>query len=506
MTLAVQAADVERFRAIVARRFGLDFEDGKLEQLADVLRRRQETARGAGGPAACLDRLAAGDRDELRAVAQHLTVGETYFFRYRDHFRALAETVLPERLEATGARRALRILSAGTASGEEAYTLAILAHERLRGAGVPEVQIVGIDLNPQSIAKATRAEYSAWAFRDTPPDVRERYFRKVGGAFELVEEIRARVVFEERNLTDDDPLFWCPEAFDIVFCRNVLMYFTPGAMRDVVRRIGASLRPGGYLFLGHAETLRGVSSDYHLCHTHDAFYYQRRESLGRARESFDVRVADAAPAVFRNGDDSWVEDIRRASERVAALAAPRGPDAPAETLADALPAPGIDHEGLLTLLREERFGDVMSVLHALPAGAKALPEAQLLRAALLTNAGRFPEAAEACRALLEVDELSAGAHYLMALCCEQLGDRQAALDHDQTAAYLEPGFVMPHFHLGLLARRAGHLAQARAELSRAEALLPGEDASRILLFGGGFGREALATLCQSELRLCGAEP
>ncbi len=504
MTPCVQAADVERFRAIVARRFGLDFEDAKLEQLADVLRRRLEKVGGAGGPAAYLDRLA-GDRDELRAVVQHLTVGETYFFRYRDHFRALAETVLPARLEDTGGRRALRILSAGTASGEEAYTLAILAHERLRGAGAPEVQIVGIDLNPQSIAKATRAEYSSWAFRDTPADVRERYFRKAGSAFELVEEIRARVVFEERNLTDDDPLFWCPEAFDVVFCRNVLMYFTPGAMRDVVGRIGASLRPGGYLFLGHAETLRGVSSDYHLCHTHDAFYYQRRDGLsaGPARESFDVRGADAAPAAYQGGGDSWVEDIRRASERVAALAAP--PDRE-ELLADAPPAPGIDREGLLTLLREERFGDVMSVLHALPAGAKALPEAQLLRAALLTNAGRFLEGAEACRALLAVDELSAGAHYLMALCCEQVGDRQAALDHDQTAAYLEPGFVMPHVHLGLLARRAGHLAQARAELSRAAALLPGEDASRILLFGGGFGREALATLCQSELRLCGGEP
>jgi chemotaxis protein methyltransferase CheR len=502
MTIAVHRAEVERFRAIVAARIGLHFEDSKLEQLAELLRRKIETGRSEGA-ASYLGRLAAGDREELRGVAEHLTVGETYFFRYRDHFRALSEVVLPERMDARSSPRELRVLSAGTASGEEAYTLAIFAHERLRALGPRDVQIVGVDVNPLAIAKARRAEYSAWAFRDTPADVRDRYFRKVGAAFELAEEIRSMVVFEERNLTEDDPLFWRPETYDIVFCRNVLMYLTEDAMRDVVARLSRSLRPGGYLFLGHAETLRGVSNDYHLRHSHDAFYYQRRDGELRERPHLRVRT-DPEPAGVEPDDSSWIEGIRRASERVTALTGPRHREEITTPLAE--PASGLDREALLALLRQERFGDMMDVLRALPARAKAHPEAMLLHAVLLTNAGRYVEAAEGCRRLLEVDELSAGAHYLMALCCEQLGDRQAALDHGQTAAYLEPGFVMPHVHLGLLERRAGRLAQARTELSRALALLPGEDPSRILLFGGGFGRDALAALCQSELRLCGGEP
>src|SRR5580704_7139735 len=143
MTLVVQRSDVERFRAIVARRLGLSFEDAKLEQLADLLGRLHANIKRSGTLEEYLDQLAAGHRDALRSLAENLTVGETYFFRYRDHFRALVEAVLPERMEARDSPRELRILSAGTASGEEAYTLAILAHEQLRAAAARRVEIVG---------------------------------------------------------------------------------------------------------------------------------------------------------------------------------------------------------------------------------------------------------------------------------------------------------------------------------------------------------------------------
>jgi chemotaxis protein methyltransferase CheR len=108
--------------------------------------------------------------------------------------------------------------------------------------------------------------------------------------------------------------------------------------------------------------------------------------------------------------------------------------------------------------------------------------------------------------LLELDELSAGAHYLLALCREGAGDRAAASHHDQVAAYLDPGFAMPRLHLGLLARRGGDREAARNELGQALVLLQREDASRVLLFGGGFSRDALIALCRAELIRCGGEP
>jgi chemotaxis protein methyltransferase CheR len=125
---------------------------------------------------------------------------------------------------------------------------------------------------------------------------------------------------------------------------------------------------------------------------------------------------------------------------------------------------------------------------------------------LQTHAGRLAEAEAACRDLLAQDELNAGAHYLLALCREGLGDRAGAVEHDQVAVYLDPGFAMPHLHLGILARRVGEKATARRELARALALLAGEDSARLLLFGAGFSREALGALCRAEIVGCGGDP
>ena len=158
---------------------------------------------------------------------------------------------------------------------------------------------------------------------------------------------------------------------------------------------------------------------------------------------------------------------------------------------------------LLELLQKERYGEALLLL---PPEAQADADAQLLRASLLIHTGKLSDAETLCKALLEMNELNAGAHYLLALCREAVGDRAGAASHDQVACYLEPGFVMPSLHLGLLARRNGDREQARRELGRALSLLPQEDPSRLLLFGGGFGREALLALCRAELAALEPKP
>jgi chemotaxis protein methyltransferase CheR len=318
-------------------------------------------------------------------------------------------------------------------------------------------------------------------------------------------KVRAMASFEERNLVVEDATFWAPGSFDVVFCRNVTMYFAPETMRAVVARIRRALVPGGFLFMGHAESLRGISQGFHLCHTHETFYYQRREPTDVATDDLGLPAwaSTSTPAnVADLGESSWVDVIHGASERIATITAHPQASPPAATTA----RPTWDLRPAVELLRRERFSEAMDLLHAMPASAHVDPETLLLLAVLLTNAGRLDEAERVCERLLAVDELNAGAHYLMALCCEHAGDAAGASDHDQSATYLDPDFVMPHLHLGLLARRAGDVVRAKSELGRALALLPREDGSRILLFGGGFTREALVDLCRSEMRRCGGEP
>jgi chemotaxis protein methyltransferase CheR len=157
----------------------------------------------------------------------------------------------------------------------------------------------------------------------------------------------------------------------------------------------------------------------------------------------------------------------------------------------------------MELLEAERFGEALDAVGRLPPEAAADAEVLLLRATLLTHNGQFHEAERSCQELLRVDEFNAGAHYLLALCREGLGDAEGARHHDQLAAYVDRGFAMPRLHLGLLARRSGDLREAGRELAEALDLLRREDGSRLLLFGGGFTREALLALCRAELIACG---
>ena len=504
MTATIEATMVERFRTVIAARLGLLFDESKLAVLADVLRRRVDTS--VHDVDTYLSRLEAQpDREELGALALDLTVPETYFFRNIDQYRALTEVVLPQRVASRITDRHLRILSLGCASGEEPYTIAMLVRDMLAEAGW-EASICGVDVNPAVIERAKRGRFSAWALRETPERDRRRWFHSEGRDWVLDETIRASVRFEQRNLVEDDPQFWQRERYDVIFCRNVIMYFSPEQAQVVIDRVARTLCSDGYLFLGHAETLRGISTDFHLRHTHGTFYYQRKRS--DAPRSTPSQFPDsrqppiASLATLTTDSDTWVEAIRRASERVTALtdSRERAGDRPGDATRPASPW---DLSLVVEMLRKERFADALTIVDALPPESSRDSDVLLLRAVLLAHGGQLDDAEYACRSLLELDELSAGAHYLLALCREGDGDRAAARHHDQVAAYLDPGFAMPRLHLGLLARRTGDHASARNELGQALVLLQREEASRLLLFGGGFSREALIALCRADLSRCG---
>ena len=497
------AQDVAHFRALIATRVGLQIDESRLGALAEILRTRSAMRAGVRP---YLDYLAR-ERDpyeELSALARELTVTETYFFRNADQFHALVEVALPQRLATRTDLHAVQILSAGCASGEEPYSLEIAIREWLPQAA-PLVAITALDINRSALDKAERGRYANWSLRDTPARLREAWFGADGNAFELDPEIRGAVAFVEGNLAQDDPKFWRPGRFDIVFCRNVLMYFSPEQARAAVERIAAALAPGGYLFLGHAETLRGLSSDFHLCHTHGTFYYQRKDDRPRATATATARPQPASPAapIALPGDTSWIDTIRRASERISALS--ESSRATAAGRSEAITsAPPPDLAGALECLQRERYDLALEHIGVLPAEHARDPDVLLLKAVSLSHGGALEEAQAVCRELLACDELNAGAHYVLAVCREAAGDVPGSVEQDQIAAYLDPGFAMPRLHMGLLARRQGERATALRELTQALGLLQQEDASRILLFGGGFKREALIAMCRAHCDALGA--
>lgn len=482
---------VERLRALVGERLGLALEEARLPELHQAAEERLR-ARGASGLEGYLDLLAdpVTGPEELRALADRVTVGETYFFRHTAQLAAFTEEILPALAPAAAGRGALRLLSAGCSTGEEPYTLAILLREHLpRLAPGCVGSVLGVDVSPAALTRARRGCYSSWSLRQVDPALREREWRREGREWCVGEGPRRLVAFEERNLIAEDPQLWRPGWYDAVFFRNVGMYMPAARFREVVERCARSLVPGGFLVLGDAETLRSVSTRFELCHTHGAFYYRLREGAPPPPQPpFRARSPQAEPAPLLD-DASWVGTIQAAAERIERLAAGTGSRQATQ--------PPWDLRAVTELLREDRLDAAQEALDALPGAADHDPEALLLRAAVLTNRGQIAAAEAACRQLLAQDGLSAGAHYLLALCREHRGDPAGAAELDRTAAHLDPTFAMPHLHLALLARRQGDQAEERRCLALARDLLSREDGARILLFGGGFTREALLSLCDA---------
>ncbi|HET9517273.1 MAG TPA: CheR family methyltransferase [Actinoplanes sp.] len=481
MSVDVADAAVARFRELLADRLGWTFVDSDTPQLAQVLRRR---AAGHGlNDIGYLRRIGAGTTpEELAGLAQDLAITETYFFRHGEQFRALAEEALPARIRDRAPDRELRMLSVGCSSGEEAYTLAIVG---LQARPDPRwrVHVLGLDANPSVLRRAEAGRYSTWSLRQTPPQLRSRWFRERDGVFEPVAELRDAVSFRHHNVADDDAAIWQEQQYDVILCRNLLMYLTPTAAQTLIHRITRALAPGGYLFLGHTDTLGSRPVGLQALHSNDAFYYCRPPTGAHPAEP----VGTHRPALRSRSDRTVDPAATRPDPSTPGPARPGGPL----------------REQALSLLREERFTEALAVVEAaLP--SEPTPAELLLHGVLLAQAGRVDDAEIVARRVLDVNGLHADAHHLLGVCLEDSAAAAVAVGHYRLAAHLDPHFAMPRLRLGLLARRRGDLAAAGVELERARTLLRTEDQERITLFGGGFGRISLAALCRAEIEAVGA--
>jgi chemotaxis protein methyltransferase CheR len=218
--------------------------------------------------------------EELSRVVDVLTTNETYFFREMNQLRALTEEIVPELVQRRGGRRRLRLWSAGCSTGEEPYTLAILLseHPMLRGW---ETEIFASDISQRVLQVARRGVYTASSFRCTEPAYRERYFEPVdAGSSRIVEPVRRLVSFGQLNLLA--PEQWTILGqFDVVLCRNVMIYFNAEGKRKMVEHFHRKLDDGGFLLLGHAESLMNVTTAFALRHFRHDMVYQKPEAAAR---------------------------------------------------------------------------------------------------------------------------------------------------------------------------------------------------------------------------------
>jgi chemotaxis protein methyltransferase CheR len=215
----------------------------------------------------------AGSDAELQEAIDVLTTNETYLWREPLQLEAFAREILPDLARTHAERRRLRILSAGCSTGEEAYTIAILVRDSGLFGGW-DVEVFGVDISRRCLAQAGAGAYGDHAFRSPEAEPMRRWFRLYGGKWVVGDEIRRMVRFGRENLLDGSALASVPRL-DVVFCRNVMIYFDVSARRKLLRLIHARMRAGGWLLLGHSESLINATADFEIAHLSRDIAYRK---------------------------------------------------------------------------------------------------------------------------------------------------------------------------------------------------------------------------------------
>jgi len=441
-------AELTRLRVLLGAAAGLVFEDSRRESLGYCL---GERLRATGDPdvAAYLLRVEAPGSPELQPLIDEVTIQETHFFRNPPQVRALRRHVLPEivREAATRGRR-IRIWSAGCSTGDEPYTIAMILRELLPSTAGWDVKVIATDISTGALGAARAGTYGARAVRLASPEQLARFFLPTGdGRHRVRPEVRNLVEFRHANLVRDAPP---ADGLDLVLCRNVTIYFDRQTTRALVRRLHASLRDGGYLFLGHSETLWQVSDDFRLV------------TLG---------TDDGAAYVYRRLDDRAERTPDRRTRQPASAPAPAPVPAPRARSA-ARPTPAV------------------AEVQDLAAARDALA------------AGRYDEAAAVARRLAAQQPLTADAHYLFGRALVEAGQDDQALPALRRAVYLAPEAGLAHFLLaGVLARCGDPAAAAREYRAAAQTLGRDPEQACAPELGGRSARELAALSAQLEGQL-----
>lgn len=278
-TAELHEEEFRLLRDFIHERFGLYFEDSQRASLrARLAGRLQSLDLASFEDYYRYLRFGPQRQEEVSHMVSHLTNNETYFYREMPQLQVFADHVLKQ-LKDKKAReggRSLRILSAGCSTGEEALSLAMIVYDSAQFFWNWDVQVTGLDVDEAALDKARRGVYHQNSFRAMSPALLERHFVRQGASAQAKEGVRKIVSFREGNLLE--PLsFSGLDPMDVIFCRNVLIYFSDTATLRAVRQFSELLRPGGYLFLGHAESLSRVTDMFTPIRFQGAMVYQKPE-------------------------------------------------------------------------------------------------------------------------------------------------------------------------------------------------------------------------------------
>lgn len=481
----------KRIGDLIEQTTGIAFDDKKREILRLHLKERAIATGRSSFPDYLQLLESPSGAAEMEQLANKIVVHQTEFFRNRPQFEALEKVVIPELLSAAERPgRTLKVWSAGCSSGEEPYSIAMVVAKVLGSElGMCNVKIVATDISAPILARARDGQYPPKAARTVPEPYKSLYLREVAGGYEVCDEIKELVSFKVHNLVKEEPPPEILPGADLVFCRNVIIYFSQESLLKAVSNMGAALRPGGYLFLGHSESLLGIDHSFDLVDLAATFAYRKPRQaaslegrplvLGeRAWEKWDKAGAErleVSSASFRKSrpvpypSASASEPLAEREDLTRDGLAPRQPSVSPHV---ALASPGRD---------DAHIKEVVAAAQGMlekgdPQRARDLIERELVR---------FPT--------------NPALHFLHGSALHVLGDDGAAAAAFGKSIYCDARFSLAYFYRGALYEDEGNVEAAIRDYAAAMRLLESDSPGKWDPYLESMDHGQLVEVCRQKL-------
>jgi chemotaxis protein methyltransferase CheR len=470
----LEATDHPQLRVImefIRARTGLVFPPSRQEDAEACVRKAMEGANIDDSQR--FVQLLDADESIFDELIASLTVSETYFFREPQQFEFIRLQILPELQRARQSGGGLRFWSAGCASGEEAYSLAILLEqERL----AQRATILATDISGPVLTMARRASYNSWSFRGNSVDAMAQYFHRRNGHFLLRDSFRHQVAFRSLNLAVDNypSLATGTLNIDVILCRNVLIYFDRDTVARIARRLFAALAEGGWLITGPSDPPLWDHAPFETKVTEAGVFYRRSPQVASLPSCREPASSACRASCRVTDDETWATNgVATKSVQVVPQAAP----------ARALSLDKFDRE--------------------LPPSMQSLNDvaANVSSIRLLADGGELHRAAAEAAAAIQVQPLAAELHYIRAIILAALGQYDEASASLRRVIYLDPSLAVAHFTLGSILWRSGAEAETRRCYRNALALCTERPPQELLQLSEGETAGRMAEAARNQLAL-----
>lgn len=468
---------LRRLSDFINKKTGLCFQESKWKDLERTVISHAKTT-NVTDPSLCITSLLSSPEKDLKLFVENLTVGETYFFRDRRLFDILEEKILPSLMEAGEKRgKYLKIWSAGCSTGEEPYSIAICVHKIISNIREWNIKITGTDINTVSLEKAGRGIYTDWSFRETPPSFKEKYFDKIDDhSFSIKSDIKKTVTFSCLNLVED---IYPPMVHntDIIFCRNVLMYFSPEIREKIINRFYDALADGGWLFISPSEALCLEGSKFVPVNFSCAILYKKDiyNKIFYINKD-EVRIL-SVPEDYSfpcEQIESKIPDDSLSSSFDRTASIPASELVGTEQFKEESLYENNIYELSLKLYEQGHYREVSQMLEDFFSKvhiSSSHTGSMIILAKSYSNQKKYSPAEEWCKKAIEYNRTDKYYYYLLSTILQEENKIGEAIISLKKAIYIDDNFILPYFLLGNLYLKQGKQKDAEKQFENTLSML-----------------------------------